>query len=630
MKKLTKIKNVEVRKDQLLSEGNFIYYCNNSNNRVVTMTGKFHRWVDENFLRAIEKDGFLKPLLIIDQLTMQADGSQKNKSVHYYSPFQIYIVSQLSHNNINEEGYLQSPESIKWQNEQKTRFISWGFGGGMSFNINNNKTKKNASGGPNELMICNYLHDFLCMLHSLDLVARYSKEWKEERRRYYTESPNLQFDFSNIKTDGLKFLKQFGLTIKILETLRVTIGQTALIIDPLEKWYSFLQRLPQWRKDELKGEALLAQDLYGLCEIVADIIENVSSTRPQGLLETLRSDLPFPDNKRIEYASGTDIEAIKFASLQLETWLANKKNLNVLIGISGNDVKDNYFKQLEEIDHQLTDYENRYKKYGEGRYVTNRGFLYVGTQNYKDIDMSELDSQTKHTVEQMMSQLKAQGGIENEPVELQGEIRHAIRWRLDDIQRNLFQLIHVIIQPLDSRRWQLDSEKQVGQQHMWWGEYARSGEAPTDPIKARIYYMEKFRIKKEAEFDKKIKPILDATHSLGSFLSLTRLVLCANCRKNQVILHQTHNDQRVSSEAICDDCIKKGELQKIKGAEWSCRWCGRKIYTFAHGNILSDVLLNTSNATIELDYGRITIRARCPNKDCKEWNEDSIDWGWLQ
>jgi hypothetical protein len=75
--------------------------------------------------------------------------------------------------------------------------------------------------------------------------------------------------------------------------------------------------------------------------------------------------------------------------------------------------------------------------------------------------------------------------------------------------------------------------------------------------------------------------------------------------------------------------IKGLELQKIKGAEWSCRWCGNKIYTFAHGNILSDVLYNTSNATIRLDYGRITIRARCTNKDCKEWNEDYIDWGWL-
>jgi hypothetical protein len=53
------------------------------------------------------------------------------------------------------------------------------------------------------------------------------------------------------------------------------------------------------------------------------------------------------------------------------------------------------------------------------------------------------------------------------------------------------------------------------------------------------------------------------------------------------------------------------------------------IYKFAHGNILSDVLLNHSNATIQLNYGKISIKARCPNKECKKWNEDEIDWGWL-
>ena len=593
------------------------------------MTGKLHRWIEENFLRAMENDGFLKPLLVVEQSIRQNNGSVKEQPIRYYSPFQIYIAMQLSHNIISVDGKLQSPDSVDWQSQQKTRFISWGSGGGMSFNIANKKEQKNPSGGPSQLMLCDYLHDFLLMLHSFDIAERSSKEWKEERGRYFTGSPNFQFNFDRLKVDKLKSLDQFDVSIDKLEILRTSIGQTALIIDPLEKWYPFLQRIPQWRKDELKGEALLAQDLYGLCEIIADILEIVSGVRPQGLIEKLRSNFPFPDNKRNEYARGTDVEALKLVVSKLKIWIADEKNSKIINEISGTDVLSDRCKHLEEIEKQLTDYEKRYKKYGAGRFVYSGGFLHIGVRNIQKIKIEELDSQAKHTAQSMMTQLKAQGAIQDEALELQTQIGQAVRWRLDDIQRDLSHLIHDMCQPLDSRRWQLDSEKQRDQQGMWWREYALSGEAPADPAQSRAYYFEKFQPKKVAEYDKKLKPILDASHSLESFINLARLVLCANCRKNTVLLHQTNNDQQVSSEAICDECINKGELQKIKGAEWSCRWCGNKIYTFAHGNILSDVLYNTSNATIRLDYGRITIRARCTNKDCKEWNEDYIDWGWL-
>ncbi len=255
MEKISGIKNEEIKKDQLLSEGNFIYYCNDSNSPFMTMTGKFHKWIDQNLLRAMEADGFLKPILIADQSVRQNDGSLKIQPGPYYSPFQIYIVLQLSHNVINEQGKLQSPDSIEWHNQQKTRMVSWGSGGAMSFNIDH-QAKKSPSGGPNQSTLCDYLYDFLRMLHSFDLAERSSEEWKPERGRYYTRSPNLQFNFNALKADKAKLLDRFGVSVDILEILRMNVGQTALIIDPLEKWYPFLQRIAQWRKDELKGEAL--------------------------------------------------------------------------------------------------------------------------------------------------------------------------------------------------------------------------------------------------------------------------------------------------------------------------------------------------------------------------------------
>ena len=114
MENTNEVKNTEIKKDQLLSEGNFIYYCNDSNNRAVTMTGKFHRYVDENFLRAMEKDGFLKPLLIVEESVRKQNGqSEKIEPVHYYSPFQIFIALQLSHNAIDEQGSVAKSKFFK-------------------------------------------------------------------------------------------------------------------------------------------------------------------------------------------------------------------------------------------------------------------------------------------------------------------------------------------------------------------------------------------------------------------------------------------------------------------------------------------------------------------------------------
>ena len=593
------------------------------------MTGKLHMRVEKNFLTAMETDGFLKPLLIVEQPVRQNDGSTKIQPVHYYSPFQIYIVLQLSSNIINDEGKIESRDSKMMQNQQHvTRYISWGYGGAMSFNINNKKEQKGPSGWPSELMLCDHLYNFLRMLHTFDLTPRYSENWKPERTRYYTRQPDFQFNFNISKEDSKKLLKRFKLNVEKIETLRTIIGQTALIIDPLEKWYPFFKRLPQWRKDELKGEALLVQELYGFCEVIADFLEIVSGARPQELAEKVYSGFLLND-KHHEYARGTDIEAVRLAASKLKTWMTNKKNSNFVNEISGSEVMAGYSQQLKQVEKQLTDYEQRYKKYGAGRSVNSNGFLHTGIKNTGTITLDELDPQAKRMVQNFMEQLKTQDAIKNETVELQQEIRFAIRLRLDDIQRDLSNLIHNIIQPLDSRRWQLDSEKQRGQQYTWWGEYMMSGEAPVDPAQVRTYYMEKFQPKKTAEFDDKIKSLLGASHSLEGFMDLARLVLCAYCRKNTVLLHQTHNDRRVSSEAICDSCVKdkKRSPDNVRGGEWRCPNCDRVIYKFANGNVLSARTQTKFPVVIELKYGQLEIEAYCP--DCKIYIPETIDWGWL-
>jgi ribosomal protein L37AE/L43A len=90
------------------------------------------------------------------------------------------------------------------------------------------------------------------------------------------------------------------------------------------------------------------------------------------------------------------------------------------------------------------------------------------------------------------------------------------------------------------------------------------------------------------------------------------------------------NMRELSRAVICDECIKTSpELKEIKGGEWHCDYCGRLLYKFATNNIVSDLLINTATAKIKLEYGKMTISARCPNPNCKQENTRPINWGWM-
>ena len=299
----------------------------------------------------------------------------------------------------------------------------------------------------------------------------------------------------------MKLLNQFGLNTEKLEALRSNIGQTALIIDPLEKWYPLLQRLPQWRKDELKGEALLAQDLYGLCEIIADVLEAVTTIRPQDLLEITRRNSLVPDNKQNEYAHGTDIEAIKSAVLKFKDWLANEVNTKILVSVL-DEIGDKYKNRIESIEKELKDFENRYSKYHADRYVNSYSYLISNIDRTKTIKMEELDEKTKRMALQMIEQSKNIKDIySNETKMEQREIRDAIRSHLDDIQQDFINLICEIERPLSSKKWQLESEKENNRHNgSWFVEYMRSTDAPKDndngmliPNSMKNFYPRKLR-----------------------------------------------------------------------------------------------------------------------------------------
>ena len=214
-----KDKNLSLKKEQLLSEGRFIGYCNHSNDSRVSQFGKLRVHIEPAFLRAAEQDGFLEPLFVSEEPVREEGGSSKIQPVHYYSPFQIYTIAQLAENEI-VDGKLQSPHvSAQWQKEQKARFVSWGYGGGMSSNVDQPQFRKgtDANGRVNQYGVCEYLHNFLRLLHSQDLPSRYSEITRHERERYYTDAPKLQYNFSSLQGNGRELLVSRGLDEKKLE-----------------------------------------------------------------------------------------------------------------------------------------------------------------------------------------------------------------------------------------------------------------------------------------------------------------------------------------------------------------------------------------------------------------------------
>ena len=66
------------------------------------------------------KDDLIKPILQVEEKVRQDDGTEKMQMVNYYSRHQIYLLTELKDNIIDENGYL-------WGGEEA---IGWRYGAG--------------------------------------------------------------------------------------------------------------------------------------------------------------------------------------------------------------------------------------------------------------------------------------------------------------------------------------------------------------------------------------------------------------------------------------------------------------------------------------------------------------------
>lgn len=613
----------ELKIDQLLSERAFLDYCNFDYSHHSKLN------IDSTFLRAAEKDNFLFPLTEIKEKT-QENGEEKEISVKYYSPHQIYIVAALSKNQVSE-GLLWTNENLDFYKQQGFRMVNWGWSG-YAFNITLGKEGSKLQDG-DIFELCNDFYNFLLLLHSFEQ----KKDYFGLKSRHFTVAPSLDFDFSTLKPAKLE---QFKLSVSKLNAIRHQLAYIATQIDPLENWYYYIHRHPQWRKDLFKGEALLAQELYIICDLLSEILEAVDNKKQPQIFELI-----YGQHKiypylipQIEYIHGTDVKSMWTAIDKFREWSKQDDNKDF--------VEKETLQRLGEFEKELKEFED---KYGARSFISN-GIREVEIE--ENIKIEDLDTKTRQYVDQITKQAKEQlseneqrflsprddelrervkkGEITLEQAEkedydyfLKEEIFQAIEYRLSSLKRELWAILDIVQKQISGKSSEAWEKTNSFDSHFW---FQRREELKN------LSREDQLRLHKK-EYQKNYKEAQYWTQKRDKFGEIEfeiDLLFCDVCRQKPVIVHQSHNDQKISNNSICDDCIKNTkDPKKIKQAELKCDYCGYRLYKYAYQNRLNDLLFNQAPADIdvELEYGRLQVRIKC--KSCGEVNRRWIDWGWI-
>lgn len=593
-------------KEQLYPEGTFLYFCNHSEDAY--QKTKLKNEATSDFLRAAEKDGLIKPLLVSDEL--KAGSKDEKISVNFYSPHQIFLVAALNKNIIDEDGFLRNPGDLDWQRQQGFRMVDWGDGRAFNVDLYKNKTEWEET-TINPILISNYLHQFLIFIHTYPYKNRYERD-AVDKSRSHRNLPNLAFDFGELEIDGEEKLKNFGLDKEQLLHLKRGVGYLAVFFDPLADWYDYVKRHSQKRKDELSGVAALAQDLYNLCDLISEVLELACGEKRKPLRQFL--DEGFPVNRpHEEYKHGTDWAAINTAAKMMSDWLSKNTKLLKELKI----IQADLVKRLGVIMEEIAEFEKYYSS--NVKYVG--GILHFTGKTAPPLE--KLDPKVRKLFDDMKRQQEKSGHWNEKTV-----IEFAIEQRLSDIGYVLSDLIIYPTKPMSDRRWELERKK--NDTH-WWGEFMQSLQnKTTDGVNARNEFWKVFHPKKMKELDEKIAPFKNGEAQLMGIWEISRSAFCANCRKNRVRIYQDYGDSLISDDAVCDECLNNPELNKVMGGEWRCEECDKLLTKFAYNNVLNDFTqYATSQLKIELKYGRIKAVAICSgNEGCGHKNVKFIDWGW--
>jgi len=579
-----------IQKDQLHSESGFIRFSNTGYNETS------HRLnITPEFLAAARQDGFIIPLLEEPIEAIDKVGDQSSGVAHFYSPHQLSMVVALR-NNVVKDGRLTSERQLAWGPESY-RTILWGSNLGITVHAD---TGKPIGEEPylNDLpRVARVLNSFLRLMHTYPQVRSYTPT-SIHRQRLFNGAPSIDFDLTDLTKNVDKVMAAHNLSADDLKFLRSVVGGLAAQIDPLEYWHEYLALHPQDRKDKLKGDALIAQELYLTCDLIVDVITAVSEAEPPPLITALHENDPIKPflMQRQRYAAGRDTYALKGCIQQVRDWMTSKAPKGL--------IPDQLLEQLTTAETHVDDF---IKKYGHLSYLTG-----VAQEiEFNETPVEDLEPDVQQDVRTWLSG-------DGDTSQIGYHVTMAIHHKLDTVNREVGGVVYAVrdlISKEQDKAWQKsheadrsltprDESKKLWQEAMHWGE-----------------------IKDDFAL---------ASRDLD-------LVYCSICHEHPVALHHEHYDSRVSDEPICDECFKKvatgalkmteSEWSAVKGGEWRCGFCvndkGQRplLYKFAQRNVISTLGKNGVPLKIELEYGRMHVEAKCPN--CHTLQSKTGDWGWV-
>lgn len=553
-----------VRKEQLIPLQKFIYYCRDRDL-------KLH----EDFFEAIIKEGFLLPVMT-------------DEGEDLYSPFQIVVVARLK-DNILEDGVLDYPDAHCTEgagpDQHRVRCIRWG--GNWTF-VTERKFK-------NIIGWVKLLGDFLKLLHSLPVLGDFFTAPATENLRLkkvnnrdrfndlqpaYRNSPGLIYDLEYLDNGAQKdFIKSRGLVEEDFVALRQEIGAFTEDFDPMGKWFYFIRRMPRWRREELRYDARIAQELYDLDDLISEMMQKLYGGETEDLHSLMKRLRPSLVGDKEEYICGTDMVSIQEAFEALKSWYDDKEN------------KKYYTEGIEmamtRLDTELEEFKN---KFGID-WSMPTGIPYEIKQS--QVPYTELPHLYKDFLERKFPE-----------DERQGEVGNLVGFYLGDIKRNLHEGIIVARNLVEKDR---DS---------YMPEFYRYGD-PLEPNEDR------------EECEKKMRELSDIE------LELTR-IRCDDCRENFVKKFDKSNQ---SQALLCGDCIEKKKDMVLSGndakkqmflnrrvGEIRCSCSNKLLYKFAGANTFISLLRGESVPAITLDYGRLTMEIACPK--CGALHKRVFEYGW--
>jgi len=615
-----------VKKETLYSEDYFLRFCARDEFDGL----KLGKDASAEFLRAAEKDGLIVPLFVEKGKRKTEGGSEEEIDIRYYSPFQIFLVAAFINNDI-DEGVLCSPDNKEWHKERGTRYIAWGTG--SSSWVEHFAPKRNEEPQPMEHNIFSIADDFhkvAKLIHGLFPEDRF--EYMNDNRRMFTGAPVLAYNLDPVREGKAAYIEQYDLNQNRLKRIIASVGSIATRMDPLERWFPYIQKHSRVRKDQLKGPAAIAQDLY---DIGYDLMEIAYGEKLPQLLDLLHPDIKPYMMDRAEYASGEDIKAITAAFDKLQKWI--KKNGDLIEDLKPAIEREKLDQAIVEIKTRIADYD---KRYGDRRYVGSTRRRVAETMK-----LDELDIETRKWAENLFQQTvkieeeREKVSEEDKALILAHEISFAIERGLDHLGRAVSDIPYKMAEAT----WPLDHKTKYEMEMTHMPALKEFGEKVprTDPEYARKHH--EFWSKGMKEYEKPYQDKLDrldlARKELHGIGGQTRLVFCAACRKKPVRLRYGHTDDKITSEVVCDECLKKEtkkimvgteeDRKKMKYAEWRCERCDAVLLKFALGNTIAVRTQNDTAIQVELDYGHVEMQARCPKPKCGHLNERPLDWGWI-